>query len=334
MKSTLTFFAALAATAVTAQVTLTQAMYPQAGNVFSLNMSDTTGVLPGSSGTNVSWNFSSLNSSVGVAIDSFLTVASSLYGSSFPQSNLALHETGPSIDYFTYFDETASGLARVGHADSVNVITYSNPGMEYYFPMSYGTTGNDTYSAIYYDNNFTASVHVHGTTSCNADGTGTLQLPSVTLTNVLRAHFTRYEQDTSFNSNGNYVYQIQTDYWQWFVNGTYYPVLSIQQTFVDIGFSTSYIKYVGWRTPPLGVQENVRPLALDVFPNPATTTLQVNCPAQGTLRCYATDGKLLSEQTVIAGNTSIDVSALPEEMIIVEFRNGEMVLRKSIQLQH
>ncbi|HEU4717566.1 MAG TPA: hypothetical protein VFU15_07025 [Bacteroidia bacterium] len=334
MKRTLLLPVFLFAAALPAQVTLVQSQFPHAGDIFTLNMSDTTGVLPGNSGTNVTWNFTSLNASQGVTTDSFMTVGSSLYGANYPQANLALHETGPSVDYFVYYDVNSATADRVGNADSVNVITYTNPATQFYFPMSYGTTGSDTYYATYSDAASGSIVHVHGTTSCNADGTGTLQLPASTYTNVLRAHFTRYENDTVFTTtSGAYPYQISTDYYLWYITGQYYPLLSIQSTVINIGFSPSYRKYVGWRNSPLDVPATATTSTLFAAPNPASSTLQLAGPADGTLSFYAADGKLLMEKQVAKDEQLlVDVTGWEPGLVLVVFRNNEMTLRRSVMI--
>src|ERR1041385_1294542 len=161
-----------------AQVTLTQSQFPVAGTTFNMNMADTAGVLPGNSGTNVTWNFTSLNSAVGTMTDSFLVVNATPYGTMYPQANLVKHETGPGIDYFVYYNTSSSFASRVGNADTVNQITYSDPANEFAFPVTYGSNTNDTYYAVYTDQSSTSVVHVHGTITSTADGTGTLQLRS------------------------------------------------------------------------------------------------------------------------------------------------------------
>jgi hypothetical protein len=328
----LLLFSLLASISAGAQITLTQSQFPGTGVTFHMNMADTAGVLPGNSGTNVTWNFTSLNSAVGTMTDSFLVVNATPYGAMYPQANLVKHETGPGIDYFVYYNTSSSFASRVGNADTVNQITYSDPVNEFAFPETYGSNSSDTYYAVYTDQSSSSVVHVHGTTTTTADGTGTLQLPSGTYTNTLRVHYTRDELDTVFTSSGNLADHLLTNYYLWYIAGTYYPILNIQTTFIDLGFSQYYRKYVGWRTPPLGIA-SIDPAAeqLNVFPNPASADFHIACPAEGTVEIYSVDGKLLREEKVAPGELlTLSPGTFEPGPLLIVFRNDAMVLRKQL----
>jgi hypothetical protein len=332
MKKITLFCFSLISFSLAAQVTLIQSQFPVAGSTFNLNMSDTTGVLPGNSGTNVTWNYNALNSSFGIGIDSFLSVPSTPYGSNYPQSNLALHETAPGTDYFVYYDVNSSWASRVGNADTVNQITYTNPANEFEFPLSYGTTGNDTYTATYSSQSGDV-VHVHGTLTGNADGTGTLQLPSSTYTNTLRVHYTRDELDTVFTTSGNYADHLVFNYYLWYINGSYYPILKMNFTFIDLGFTQMYRKYIGWRTPPLGIA-SAEPANnnLQIFPDPASETIFIqslpNVPA--TISLFDATGKLVRSIETTSGNSEMPVSDLTNGLYFlnVNFENGKTETKK------
>lgn len=336
MKKFLIICSSVLSIAAGAQITLTQSQFPAAGSVFNMNMADTAGVLPGNSGTNVTWNFTSLNSAVGMMTDSFLTVMATPYGASYPQSNLVKHETGPGIDYFVYYDINSSCASRVGNADTVNQITYSDPANEFIFPVTYNSGSSDTYYAVYTDQASTSVVHVHGAITSIADGTGTLQLPSNTYTNTLRVHYTRDEHDTVFTSSGSMADRIITNYYQWYVAGTYYPILSIQTTFIDLGFSQYYRKYIGWRTPPLGIiSSDPSTEQFSVFPNPSSGDLHIACPAEGIVEIHSIDGKLLREEKVSAGEQlTLSSDAFEPGTLFITFRNDNLLLRKQIMITH
>ena len=79
------------------------------------------------------------------------------------------------------------------------------------------------------------------------DGTGTLILPTGTYTNVLRSHYTRTEQDTTYGSSTNALVQV-IDYYEWYQPNSYFPILSISNTTATVmGFTVFHRKNVGYR---------------------------------------------------------------------------------------
>jgi hypothetical protein len=324
MKKITLLFCCFLSFSIFAQITLTSSDFPVAGDVYRLHLSDTTGVLPGSSGTNVTWNFAASDSSVGTMVDSFKTVLSTPYGASYPQSNLALHEITPSINYFVYFNVTGASADRIGNADAMNVITYSNPSTQYLFPVTYGTSGSDTYSASYIDAASGSTIHMHGSGTSLADGTGTIVLPSGTYNNVLRIHYTRSETDTIFTvSSGNFPVHVTEDFYLWFQAGDYYPVFHLQNTANQVSSGpVTHKKVVGWRNgnATAGIPENSA-AQLSVYPNPAAENIFIQSPPEHlpvTISLFDNCGKLVYSLAAPGPSCEISMMEFPAGIYLLQ----------------
>jgi hypothetical protein len=341
MKKITLFCSTIISLSLSAQVTLTQSDFPISGSTYILQLSDTAGVMPGASGTGANWNFASSNSNVGTMTDSFKTVSSTPYAGSYPQANLAVHETAPNVDYFIYFNQSSSSVDRVGNADTLSVITYYNPATQYLFPMTYGTTGTDTYAANYFDVPSGNTIHYHGTGTVNGDGLGTITLPTGTYTNVLRVHYTRSETDTIFTvSSGNFPVHVTENYYLWFQNGSYYPIFHLQTTANQFGNGpVSYKKVVGWRAgnSSAGIAENELS-SISVFPNPASSTIFIHSSAQNipkTISLFDAEGKLIRALNSPMENCEMEASDLSSGIyfILIQFADGKTETKK-IQLNN
>ncbi|CAN5850101.1 hypothetical protein BH11BAC7_BH11BAC7_18940 [soil metagenome] len=321
-----------------AQITLTSSDFPIAGDVFTLHLSDTTGVQPGNAGTGINWNFVSSDSSVGTMVDSFKTVMNTPYGASYPQANLALHEISPTVNYFVYFNVNATSADRVGNADLTNVITYTNPATQYVFPLTYGTTSSDTYSASYVDANSGSTVHVHGSGTMNADATGTIVLPSGTYNNVLRMHYTRTEHDTIFTvANGNFPVTVTESFYLWYQAGEYYPIFHLQMVTNQVASGpVTHKKVVGWRAGNMsaGIVENTLS-TVHVYPIPATDKIFINATDHliKTVSLYDVTGKAIRTIYEPAANSEMQLGEFPAGtyFLVVNFSDGKTETKK---IQH
>ncbi|MEO5644931.1 MAG: T9SS type A sorting domain-containing protein [Bacteroidia bacterium] len=313
-----------------AQITLTQSDFPVAGDVFTLHLSDTTGVQPGNAGTGINWNFVSSDSSVGTMVDSFKTVMNTPYSASYPQANLALHEISPTVNYFVYFNVNASSADRVGNADLINVITYTNPATQYIFPITYGTNSSDTYSASYVDANSGSTVHVHGSGTMNADATGTIVLPSGTYNNVLRVHYTRTEHDTIFTvANGNFPVTVTESFYLWYQAGEYYPIFHLQMVTNQVASGpVTHKKVVGWRAGNLsaGIMENTLS-TVRVYPIPATDKIFIEATDHliKTVSLFDLGGKAVQTANVQGANSEMRLDGLGAGtyFLVVTFSDGK-----------
>lgn len=119
-------------------------------------------------GSNVTWDFSALTANSNILNVTVMDPANTPYGGFMPNTNYAFKES-PATAY-RYFNVTSTKMERVGSYSGTTMKTYSDPQIEYVFPMQYTTTNFDTW------NNSSSSTG--GTYAFNCIGSGTLILPN------------------------------------------------------------------------------------------------------------------------------------------------------------
>jgi hypothetical protein len=245
-------------------------------NVLNISAIDTT-----ITGAGAFWNFSSINNNVSVAnlIVTIVDPATTPYGSSFPNSNYGYLEVQGSYTGYRYFDLNSAKMERVGSYVS-NLNTYSDPQIEYVFPLELGTVSNDTW-----DNTNSSS---GGTYDFECIGTGTLIIPGGSYDALMvRVHITESFLDY-------YAY-----FWYSADNGS----VLLQYIVGDGVFITESANYLGSLTVA-GVADNefINGLA---YNNPVQTELNLSFQSKssGNYRYTAINAV---EQEIVRGNTHID----------------------------
>lgn len=147
-------------------------------SVMDLTVIDTT-----IQGANSTWNFSALTPNTATS-DMVVTIsnpANTPNGSAFTNSNYAYREVqGPNTAY-RYFALSSSKMERVGSYLS-NINIYSDPQVEYIFPLQLGASNNDTWAST--------NSSFGGTYDLTCIGTGTLVLPGNSYNALMvRVHF-------------------------------------------------------------------------------------------------------------------------------------------------
>lgn len=254
--------------------TIQGSAYPATGTVETLIIADTAGVNPGAGGDGVTWDFSTLVNSGQVQTDSFLAPSNTPFGAAFPTATIVDHQQYPGTNYYIYYKDNGTELQRVGNVQPDTVVYY-DPANQFPYPISFGSTNNDTYFASYNANGFLT--HMRGDFSNTVDGRGTLKLPSGTFNNVIRVKFVRNEIDTAFSSPDITGTLSQTIYY-WYQSSLYYPVLSITITTVSFnGMPSLKRKVIGYSGESAGITDYKIPFSsLTIFPNPANENMVIN----------------------------------------------------------
>ncbi len=164
-----------------AQHTLTAAFNPIIGDIDSRIGLDTTGLLLGSSGASQTWNYTSISTGTNTPFSyTYVPMSSVINNSLYPTGTLArrigvggyddvYNNTSLKVEYLGFAQPTAS-----------NCQVYSDPAIFYSLPFTYGSSSTDTYSYTSWTGTYTGTIITTG------DGTGTLQLPSGTYSNILK----------------------------------------------------------------------------------------------------------------------------------------------------
>lgn len=281
---------------VNAQITVTAANY---SNVTTgLNQKVDTlpivGIVSGSSGANVTYDFSALHSHL-TSSSTFITPALGVLGAKFPSANICMHQD----TNYMYFDTSSTKLEFWGVAGNLlqistnTAIVYSNPETKITFPSTYNTTFSDVSA---YDNKFNYMALYQGvwvdsvrekknsTITSKIDGWGTVITPNASFP-CLRQNIKTHAVDSTWAKVfvGNY------HYWM-LVSGdtsntqSYSYISNSNGPIVDIQFysDSSAISEVRWNTAYsyAVAQYNVE-ADMTIFPNPSfgTFELSLNAPA-------------------------------------------------------
>jgi hypothetical protein len=140
-------------------------------------------------GANATWNFSGMQPSSNSFTINIVDPALTPYAASFPNSNYAYHES-PSVAY-RYFHLNSNKMERVGSWTSTGGLrTYSDPQIEYVFPLTLGTYNHDTWH--------NSASSTGGIYELNCIGYGNLILPSGTYNDALMVRVYVEESFLSF----------------------------------------------------------------------------------------------------------------------------------------
>lgn len=303
------------------------------GETFVLN-SFTTQVNPGSSGTNQTWDFSSLTGTPATSI--VVLPSSTPNGSYFPNANTAW--STPGVGY-SYMKTSSTAWQNCGFSPELSpvILSYSDLEDMLRFPFTYNNSYTDTWATQFVSAGYT--YYRTGTTTVTADGYGTIIIPGGTYTNVLRVHFLQEYQDSTYISIP-YIINYTNDEYIWYKDG-YHCQLAAIYTLTSSMSSTSY----GGNYPTLSsdVNEIYNPISfLTVFPNPATDNITLNFILQqsGELEIIVSDitgrqTSVLHTQAAIIGENSInmDLSVLSSGIYIVNIRlQGINIANKQISI--
>jgi hypothetical protein len=204
MKKIYALLVALLPLVSTAQ-TLTQADLPGIGTAWQLGTDSTyTQPIP-AGGTNQTWDYSTLQN---LEFDTlgFISPVGTPYAVTFTSSNLAGYDQASGN--YTYFSSNNTGLYLDGVGTPASNFIY-NPSQLYFpVPFTYGNT-RSTFSKIQIDTVYlgnTGRVVIRTNSTFEADGSGTLIIPSGTHNSVLRIKETDLRYDSIYALVlGNYV---------------------------------------------------------------------------------------------------------------------------------
>lgn len=146
-------------------------------------------------GAATTWDFSTLSPDGAYLYDTFAAPASTRYGSLFPTADIALHEVGPTANYFVYYQNDAANsfYKRIANVQPDTVI-YSDPANEFPYPLSFNSNYNDTYYAYYHAGSGYSTMY--GNVTCVVNGYSFFTTPAGTYYNVVRLYAHRVEHNT------------------------------------------------------------------------------------------------------------------------------------------
>ncbi len=339
-----------------AQITIDASDMAQIGDVVNRKADTLTPITgPGPAGANQSWTMTSLSQYVNNENTSVVTVASTPYAASFPNSNVAM--TNDNVNYIYLNHQTSTYTTQGGAGDLLmlgnTIVAPLNPDLTLHnFPRTYGSSFSDTYKTdITIDGSIINSLVDQvrykrvGTVYDNTDGWGTLTTPAGTY-DVLRVKREDRAIDTiwilpvlGFPPTWS-VFSTKNDTafsYQWLGNDMKLAVAELNYDSLD------QPKTFKWTLiPPItvGLDENTANLKAEVFPVPASDVLTLKSgnelEAGEYFFCvYDVAGKMLMQEKIYAAASAtynFSVQQLPPGLYTWQLISQTLTQRMSGKL--
>lgn len=291
-----------------AQPTITASTIGEVGDSFSYDFVNATGFDPGPSGAAVTWDFSDISLAGTSYGYTFVTVGSTGFADDFPGANLA---TDQGDGVYTYYKGSPSEFSLYGVHTDATTLSYSDPETLYSYPMTFGTTFSDNLYCSFFSG---VDVVRSGSISVEADGYGTLILPSGTYDNVLRvvAHEVYSDEFIGLPTPTDYDF---TNYY-FMREGTIGALF--QYSYLEIGGlfpTTQESAAVNTNIGPMSINEENTNASIGVYPNPAQQDVTINLQHINAEQVIITDmaGRQVLTTTPGFDNfVRVNVEALPE----------------------
>jgi hypothetical protein len=344
LNSIFTIFTMVGLAASANAQTLTQASHmPVAGDVFTGFAVDTTGVLPGNAGQGVAWNFANLAMQPNAFTTNFVAPSTTPSAADFPNASVAIHDTTGGENTYIYFRLNGSAYELMGfNAPQIGSVVYSNPMTIINFPVSFSSTPN-------VNDNFAASIVVQGfpinrsgNITVTADGTGTLTMPNLPFSNVLRTKTEITITDnlgilgTQTTTSLTYDY-----YWQWYKN----PLLTIDVTTSNDPFSGAVTTTKSVSMSDLATSIGLTPemvTDLVAYPNPTSNYINVNYDLKEAGMVKISVENLMGQQVAVLAEqnqlpgyqlNSFNLDGLSKGIYLLSIQTGNGIQRTKISVQ-
>lgn len=279
-----------------AQMEITNSNLPVLGDSVVIAICDND-VEPGSAGVGVIWDMSGLSESE-TEYFVYREPDATPWGDEFPSAGICGISWEDSYSYYLF---NSDGITTVGYAglvppsDTFKVI-YSNP--EFFIPLPYsvGTTHSDDFAGTSQTLGFI--IPFTGDIDFEADGEGTLILPTGTYHNVVRYHFNRTQTNTFMGGSTTTT----KEQWGWVSTDYRFWLLLMEVT--NDGFSDTELIWYDKNPYPASIvsihAESMQ--EIHIVSNPITNnTLAFNWNANQTVNYSLTNiaGEIINSENVL-----------------------------------
>lgn len=280
----------------------------------------------GPSGANVTWDFSSYNST-GTFQYIHQNPGFTPYFSEFPNADVARQHSVTNV--YEYFTSDTNSLELLSFRGSDEWTVFSDPWQYISYPITYPDSMVDQQVSLIAFANPTDTVKRTATTAIKIDGYGSLKLDYITLTGVLRMKQVVDFSDSSYNFvtvNGTEEY-----YWWW----------APGQGMIAIN-SNRYgaFRVFAWRTDLVVSRESeILGTSVTVFPNPtgekATIEFELTEPTPTSVSILSLSGELLDLRALNIGSAGkhkvdFDLSDLAAGTYLVQINTGSDVVTEKL----
>jgi len=307
---------------------------PVPGDCFLSYLADTTGVVAGDPGANMTWDYSNLNIGTEMVYEIYQDTTYVSF-TNFPNFT-TLYGAGNTY-YFLNISDSAYRMVGEAHYPGAlymgpdRLLNYSDPATIMRYPMSYPLSFTDHYAA--YSSAMFTEIFREGVTSTKADGYGKLILPFTTINNVIRMRITTDNTDSTIVSlfNTTSVVHSHDVKYLWYDGITKTPVLVIEYPGNhSSAFNQTSVRVAAWMAGA-GDRNSCKPV-FSVYPNPASNNLHVSFILAGqtdvTFALLTVTGNELLRvpaEALSPGNHKqcIDISGIPGGLYILKCTAGK-----------
>ncbi len=290
----------------------------------SFEQFDTTGVLSGPAGANVTWDFSNvvLNSS-GNIIHHYFDPASTPEIVMFPKSNLA--DLTPNGVY-TYLNYSADSTIFMGDFhDSVSYHYAWDPLVQNNCPLNFGNTFTDKFARF----NFGQCPYHHSYTNRTAsyDAYGTLLLPHSSVS-VARIKIIDHTLDSAFCIGPAIISIVIDTFYTWYDISTDQPVFSMH-TFFDStnSYMNRFVEHDAYTHLPAvvkvdGINEVAEQNSVILYPNPSNGRIEIKAQRSNVryAEIYDMFGKNIFQSAFNSSQPVINIASQPDGVYFLKMR--------------
>ncbi|MBP2617626.1 T9SS type A sorting domain-containing protein [Chryseobacterium jejuense] len=317
-----------------AQPSITRTGVDRINSTINLKSEDVTGtsITAGSSGANITWDFSTYTGTNPVAYVSRVCPGQSNCFR-FPGANRITTLTSVDTHNFSAMTDTEATMLGSYSGPTLGdiTVTYVNPLIEYKFPITYQQQFDDTYEF----NSVSAAIgnsNETGQVSVTVDGYGTVITPRGTYSNVLRIKRIRTATQTISASPAPIIATFTNESYQW-VSQTDGMVFSFAINTSVFNGNTNVSKTVSYLDTEVlsTVDLDSKKRDLSVYPNPSTDYITITSKEDiKKVIINSMDGKAV---LTAESSRNIDVSKLPKGVYILqgELKNGTVISKKLIK---
>lgn len=210
------------------QFTITSENIWVAGDKISQIKSDTSNILPGDKGDNVTWNFN-LKLTTDTITTFYVGINTTPVAEAFPSSNLASFVTLKNINVYTYYQMMGNEVVYLGTANYsksyIFSIPFQNPKIVFEYPFIYKDTLKRDYS--FYLESAGVENFFYGNYFIDYDSFGKLKLNDKEY-DCIRLHTIDFYGDSKIFKDSEYSNYVES--YDWYIKENKFPVFTIRYT--------------------------------------------------------------------------------------------------------
>ncbi len=276
-------------------------------------------------GGNTVWTYTNLVGTSNSLTSSYLSPASSPSPANYPGCTV-VQKQGTLYSYFKSVTSPSTQLEFMGVTSNSLTMNFTNTAVFAKYPFTFGNTFTDSFSGSF---TFSTSGTANGNATVTADGTGTLNIPDGTFTNVLRV---KSYQVINFSVGIFPAGSLKQTVYNFYHATQKFPLLTIDYTTLTItGQTPSVTTQVSGNKNnfTVGLKENViNNLNAKLYPNPADNVLNVYIDDLAKAKEILIFNELGQKVYKSVFENKIDINTLPKGIYIIEIKTEQGSFRK------